>query len=292
MASNTWFLPPDFTFLPDGQIALGRIISDPRRPTATLASLSDHPTIKLPEIKSVVEKNHVFSAEKSRTFGLGMLARLLGIANADARTDLSWYKNKSFSPVDHEVRSYNGPFNSDTLKAIAAVDEVKSYMNGGHFGKRYVYIMSGVRIALQPMKITDEQGRKTGVSLGGSGSIPAGAVPVGTGANIFGSGEDSKKEGYETASGIVLSYRLHVIRPKSKVVEAELLMNRTATYVAETIIDNDDEMEAVEVNEEVLRRDLDLGPEAYKEEEGVELGDDEAYVVIRPASTKEVQLTA
>ncbi|RCI09242.1 hypothetical protein L249_1409 [Ophiocordyceps polyrhachis-furcata BCC 54312] len=284
MASNTWFLPPDFTFLPDGQIALGRIIPDPRRPTATLASVADHPTIKLPEIKSVVEKNHVFAAEKSRTFGLGMLARVLDIANADAKTDLSWYKNKSFSPVDHEVRSYNGPFSPDTLKAIASIDEVKRYMNGGHFGKRCVYIMSAVRVALQSMKITDEQGRKTAVSLGGSGSVPAGAVPIGTGANISGSGQDSKKEGFETAAGIVLSYRLHVIRPKSTVVEAELFTTRAATYVAEARIDDDQEMEAVELNEHILRQEVD----AYKED-GIELGDEETYVVVRPTN---VPLTA
>lgn len=53
MASKTWFLCPDFTFLPEGQIALGRIIPNPRQPTVTLASLADYPTMDLPEIKPI-----------------------------------------------------------------------------------------------------------------------------------------------------------------------------------------------------------------------------------------------
>lgn len=39
MASKSQFLRPDFTFLPEGQIALGKIILNPRQPIVTLASL-------------------------------------------------------------------------------------------------------------------------------------------------------------------------------------------------------------------------------------------------------------
>lgn len=45
MSKKTWFLPPDFTFLPDGEIALDSVIPEPSRPTATLASLVNHPSI-------------------------------------------------------------------------------------------------------------------------------------------------------------------------------------------------------------------------------------------------------
>ncbi|PHH80807.1 hypothetical protein CDD80_6897 [Ophiocordyceps camponoti-rufipedis] len=307
---STWFLPPDFTFLPDGQMALGSVIPDPRRPTVTLASLSDHPAIKLPEVRTIIEKNHVLASAKSRTLGLGLMARFLAVADANAKTDLSWHKNKSFSAVDHEVRSYNGAFSSAAVKAIVALDEVKRHIDGGHFGKRYVYIITGLRVAQQTMTVTDEKGRKTLVSLGGSASVPAGTVPVGTGGGVSGGVEDSKTDGYETAAGVVLAYRLHVVRPKGANVEVELFSCRTAlcsdqsriggvevdlgnedvlrdeelsesneveVEVEEVRIDEGDEMEAIEVDEAVLRQDVGLDPSVYSE---VEMDEEEKETFI------------
>lgn len=39
---KTWFLPPDFTFFPDGELGLGTVIEHPCKPTAVLASLYVH----------------------------------------------------------------------------------------------------------------------------------------------------------------------------------------------------------------------------------------------------------
>lgn len=88
MTRKTWFLPPDFTFLPDGQIALGSIIPGPRQPTATLASVTSYPAIILPETKSIVEKNVSFSVEKTRSLGIELFAKLLDARNA--KFDVSW----------------------------------------------------------------------------------------------------------------------------------------------------------------------------------------------------------
>ncbi|KAH6856905.1 hypothetical protein B0I37DRAFT_412796 [Chaetomium sp. MPI-CAGE-AT-0009] len=277
MASKTWFLPPDFTFLPDGQIALGRVIPDPRRPTVTLASLADHPTIAVPEVKSIVEKNLSFAAEKSRSFGLKLFAKFLDMADANGETDVSKYQSKSFSAVDHEVRAYNGAFSVETLEAIVRLDAVKKHINSGRFGRRRVYIISGLRVAQDSFTVTDEKGKKTGVAIGGSGPVPAGPVPVSLGVNVSGSREEKRTNGYETAPGIVFAYRVHVIQPKDEGAEGELFSDRTAFFSGEAEDDEEEEMEVVEVNGEVLDQDLDLEPDGY-EEKRIEEGDDESYV--------------
>ncbi|KAI0440551.1 hypothetical protein F4803DRAFT_526845 [Xylaria telfairii] len=288
MTSKTWFLPPDFTFLPDGQIALGRVIPDPQRPTITLASLADHPNITLPQIGSIIEKNRSFSAEKTRSFGLGLFAKFLDIASIDNKVDVSWYKNKSFSAVDHTVQTYNGAFTPTTLKEIVGLEDVKTHINSGRFGKRYVYIISGLRIAQQSFTVTDERGNKAEVSLQGSGPAAAGTAPVELGGNVDWGGGDIRKDGYETATGIVFAYRLHVIRPKSTGEEGELFSDRTAFFSGEAEDDGEEEeMEMVEASGAVLRQDLDLEPDEYDERK-VE-GEEESYVVFRHAAREDLR---
>lgn len=287
MASKTWFLPPDFTLLPDGQVALGRIIPEPRRPTITLASLSDHPAIAVPEIKSITEKNRSFAAEKSRSFGFELFAKFLEIFNANTSTDVSWVTNKSFSAVDHEVQQYNGAFTPDALEAITKLKEVKKHIDSGRFGKRSVYIITGVRVAQQSFTVTNEKGKKKAVSLGGSAPVPIGAVPVEFGGSISGSRENKRTDGYETAPGIVFAYRLHVIRPRDVGADGELFSDRTAFFSGGAEDEESKEMDYTAVDGEVLRDDLDIELDSF-EEEKIEHGDDESYIIFRPRHQEEL----
>ncbi|PNP46432.1 hypothetical protein THARTR1_10754 [Trichoderma harzianum] len=268
MTRKTWFLPPDFTFLPDGQIALGSIIPSPRQPTATLASITSYPAIVLPETKSIVEKNVSFSAEKTRSFGLELFTKLL---------DVSWYKNKSFSAVDHEVQTYQGAFAPETLKAILALDNVKKHIESGRFGKRRVYIITGLRVVRQSVTITEEKGRNTASSVGASGFAPTGIVPAILGASVAGKLEKRAKTSYETAPGIVFAYCLHVIRPKGTGADQELFSDRTAFFTGEAEAE-EGEMEIVEVDGAVYREDLDAEQDGY-EEKRLDGLDNDSYIV-------------
>ena len=289
MTSKTWFLPPDFTFLPDGQITLGAVIPDPRRPTVTLASLgpgSKHPTIALPEVKTIIEKNRSFSTEQSRSFGFELLTKFMELASANGKADVSWYKNKAFSAVDHEVRSYNGAFTPEALKAVVELEEVKRHINSGRFAKRCVYIISGLRVARESFTVTDEKGKKTAASVGGSGPVPAGTVPIEMGGSISGSREDKRTDDYDTAPGIVFAYRLHVIRPKGEAgVEGELFSDRTAFFTGEAEDEEDEEeLELIEVNAAALRQDLDLEPEF--DDHFIGDRNDGSYIVFKPGTGK------
>jgi hypothetical protein len=66
MSKSTWFLLPNFTFKPGGQIALGMVTKNPEKPTLMpRASLSDVPSISPPEVTTIVEKDRAFSIEKN-----------------------------------------------------------------------------------------------------------------------------------------------------------------------------------------------------------------------------------
>ncbi|KAH8125515.1 hypothetical protein FP744_10009490 [Trichoderma asperellum] len=275
MANKTWFLSPDFTFLPEGQIALGRIIPSPRQPTTTLTSLTDHPTITLPEIQSIIEKNCSFSTEKSRSFGFKLFAKFLEIANA--KVDVSLYKSQSFSTADHEVRTYSGTFTPEIMKAIVALDSVKRHIDSGRFGKRRVYIISGIRVAQQSFTVTNQKKKQVAASLGMSGFMPVAAAPDMAGIKITNNINDEATNSYETAPGIVFAYQLHVIRSKDIGEEGGLFSDRTAFFSGEAE-DEIEEIEIVEVDRAVLREDLDEQLDGYSERwfEGI---DDESYIV-------------
>ncbi|KAM0479936.1 hypothetical protein ACHAPX_004514 [Trichoderma viride] len=276
MACKSWLLCPDFTFLPEGQIVLGRIIPNPRQPTVTLASLADYPTIDLPEVNTIVEKNRSFLNEKNRSFGAKLFAKFLDISNANVGMSLYNSENQSFGAVDHEVRAFNGAFTPEALKAIVVLDSVKKHIDGGRFGKRYVYIITGLRVAQQSFTVTDEKGNKTAAFAEPSVPIPTGAVPAAVGANITNETKHETKKSYKTAPGIVFAYRLHVIRCKDAGEEGELFSDRTAFFSGEAE-DEDGEIEIVEVNRAVLRGDLDEQLDGYREKQFEE--DDESYIV-------------
>ncbi|KLU83938.1 hypothetical protein MAPG_02987 [Magnaporthiopsis poae ATCC 64411] len=287
MSSKTWFLPPDFTFLPDVVISLGRVIPEPRRPTAILASLgpqSENPTIPLPEVKTIVENNRAFPAETSRSFGFELLAKFIELASANGKTDVSWSASKSYSAVRHEVRTLDGAFTPAALRAITQLDEVKEHMRSGRFGKRCAYIISGIRVALDSIAVTDNRRRKLVGSVGGSGPTPAGAVPTELEVSISGSNESKEGRSFGTAPGIVFAYRLHVIRPKRGGVEAELFSDRTAFLTGEPGDDEEEEeeeMELVAVDATVARQDLDVEVDAFDEGEQLEGGYEESYIVMK-----------
>jgi hypothetical protein len=278
---QTWFLPPDFTSLPDGEFSLGTIIPHPSRPTLALASLdpTSHPEIALPSVAIVVEPNHTHSRGSSRSIGFELFAKFLDLASVSGATDISRYKSKSFGAADHEVRSFGRALSEDALQGILALPRVKKHINGGRFGRRPVYIISGLRVARDSFQVTNGVGSAVSMELAASGAVPAGPVPLEAGGAVSGSHERDATDGYETAPGIVFAYRLHVIREKRDgTVESELFSHRTAFFSGEGE-DSDDEnleMECVDATAKVVNEDLEVDLEFDEYPIGVE-----RYVVFK-----------
>jgi hypothetical protein len=100
---------------------------------------------------------------------------------------------------------------------------------------------------------------------------------------LSGANEDKSNRSYQTAPGIVFAYRLHVIRPKGGgIAEGEVFSDRTAFLTGEAEEDGDDEveeMELVAVDAETARNDLDVELDAFGDEQKLEDGDEESYIV-------------
>ncbi|OBS20203.1 hypothetical protein FPOA_06589 [Fusarium poae] len=264
MTQKTWFLPPDFNLLPDGELRLGMIIKYPDRPTLALASLGpeETPSIALPEVTSLTETGHSHSTGSARSAGFNIFANFIDLASASGSTDISRYRDRSFGTVDHKVRSFSRALRPQALRAIVQLDEVKKFINGGPFGrfrKRPVYLVSGLRVAQDSFSVTNTTGSSSSAEANMSLSAAAlGApVPLETGGGVSASGEKHETRGYNTSPGIVFAYRLHVIRAKSDGnAESELFSDTTAFLTGEDEDEDEDgqEMELADVTGETVKQ--------------------------------------
>ncbi|KAK6359885.1 hypothetical protein TWF696_001014 [Orbilia brochopaga] len=265
MTQKTWFLPPDFTFLPTGELKLGTIIKHPSRPTAILASIGDVlPEIPLPNVQTFEETNHNHSRASSRGGGFEVWTKFIDLASASGKLSGDRFNGLSLGNVDHEVRTFGSPLKEDSLKAIVNLPKVKKFIDSGLSGlfgqKRPIYIIPGLRIAKTSFNVTRETGSGSHWSISGSG--PAGAaaaIPVEIGATVSADREKKSTGSYETSQGVVFAYRLHVIRAhRDGDADAELFAHRTAFLTGEGDEDEDEEvMEIVDATGKVVEEDLE-----------------------------------
>lgn len=288
MAQKTWFLPPDFTFTPDGEISLGTIIKHPKRPTACLARLlsanleaaTSSPDLLLPEVETKVESGHLHSRTSRSELSTNSGAHIGELAAFSAKANSTRSKGHSFSAVDHEIRSFRYGIPPETLKAITEMENVSRYISSGVLGnlvKKPVYIISGLRIAMQPLKVTDE--KHHGLSFKLQGSAPATVpIPIQAGGGTSANHKSNKVDSYETEAGIVFAYRLHVMRQSRSTgtLDGELFSHRTAFLSGEGEANMEEvPMECVEVDEDVLLSDLEVEPDF----EVVDLGSDKLVIL-------------
>ncbi|KAL8364679.1 hypothetical protein RB595_003791 [Gaeumannomyces hyphopodioides] len=260
----SWFLPPDFTFTADGPLRLGTVIPHPTRPTLVLATPDDKTSlpVPLPQETILTETNHAHSREATHSTGLKILARFVNLASGSAKVDVSRHRSLHYSAVDHEVCTFAAPLSDAAITAIVALPKVRKHIDSGIFGKRPVYVVSGLRIAVSSFTVMCEADTSVQVQVPAGG--PAGAVPVELGGEVSTSVGEAKTDCYDTAPGIVFAYRLHVIRSKGSThAEAEMFSHRTAFLTGEG--DDAELMEVAEVTASVLNDDLEEQVDAREE---------------------------
>ncbi|TLS20803.1 uncharacterized protein PpBr36_10904 [Pyricularia pennisetigena] len=271
MAQKTWFFPPDFTFRPTGELALGTVIKHPSHPTLALASLrsSEQPKIDLPEIDILQERSHVHSQTSKRSANISFLAKFVDLASA--RRALAFHATKNgYSGV---WTSKYKPISRDALKAITRLEPVKKHINSGIFGKKPVYIITGLRVAKSSFQVTDQTKSSATISLGASGPAPAWVLPLEIGGGISGACEQSRKDSYETGPDVVYAYRVHKIRAKKDGDEAELFSYRGAFDASES---EDEEVECKELTANMLREDPEMDFDVVEH-----LGEGELFIAFK-----------
>ncbi|KAJ5532849.1 hypothetical protein N7494_009401 [Penicillium frequentans] len=252
----TWFLPPDFTFTPEGPLRLGTIITHPARPTLVLASLPGDTGIILPKETTLVEPNHSHEKSISRSHSLNIWANFLEVTSATVKIDTGRQNVESYGTVDHEIRFFADPLTPSVASAITALPDVKKHINSGVFGRRPVYIVTGLRIARTSFTVSKDVSKTLGGEISGSGTIPGGIVPITAGAGISGSSERKTTGSYDTAPGIVFAYRLSVIRTKRAGVETELFDDKAAFLTGDET-DVEQPLVVVEATREELEEDFE-----------------------------------
>ncbi|KAL2670051.1 hypothetical protein Neosp_014932 [[Neocosmospora] mangrovei] len=250
---KTWFLPPDFTFTPDGPLQLGAVITHPGRPTNVIASPRTDPSLQLPEIQIITEKNHSHSNEVSRKGGVSLFAKFVEFASGSVSYEASRRNLLQYGTVDHEVRSLLAPFSKDFLQSIISLDAVKEHIDSGLYGKRPIYLVSGLRVTNESFTVTKEKGTGNQAEISASG--PTGSVPVEVGGSLSGGVEKTKADSYETAPGIIFAYRLHVIRPRSgKTTQSEMFSSSKGLWTEKV---ESEPMEVLDVTLDVVRDDFE-----------------------------------
>ncbi|RFU80268.1 hypothetical protein TARUN_1944 [Trichoderma arundinaceum] len=266
MAQKTWFFPPSFDLLPDGEVSLGSIIPHPNRPTLSLASLSSHPEIILPEIRTLTEADHNHSRSNGTSLAAEVFLKLVSLALEVGNVNVSRFTKTTFGSVDLETRVFSSGLSEDVLKAIMGLSQVKKHMNGGMLGKRPIYIISGLRVAKGSFQVTSESKSSTSTLTRVSTSTGTGPLSLASGSNVTNNREQGKQDSFKTAPGIVFAYRLHVIRSKRDgEVEAELFSHRTAFLTGEAgDEESEEELEYRGVTADVLQDDMEIEPNFEK----------------------------
>jgi hypothetical protein len=253
----TWFLAPDFTFTADGPLRLGMVLPHWSRPTTVLADLCSNTIsdVNLPNVTIIIEKNHTHDRNQSRSNGFDIWSKFEGFASASVSADLGKDTSVNYSHADHEIRSFSEPLMPDTVAAIANLPAVRSHIESGMFGKRAVYVVTGLRIATTSFKVTKNTGSNFAIEVGGSGPL-ATLIPAEIGGRVRHDSQTAVTDSYDTAPGIVFAYRLNVICPRRSSLETGLFSHKSA-FLARTQDRKEEPLVVVEATANEIEQDLE-----------------------------------
>jgi hypothetical protein len=187
---------------------------------------------------------------------LNIWAKFLEVANASIKGDASHRIFESYGKADHEIHYFVEPFTRATAEAITSLPDVKRHIEAGIFGKKPVYVVSGLRIAKKSFTVKKEVGGSVSGKVTGSTPSVPGPVPVGAGASLGGSSGRKVTDSYDTASEIVFAYRVHVLRTKRAGVEVELFSDKSA-FLTGSGTDEEEPIVVVEGTKEEVEGDLE-----------------------------------
>ncbi|MCJ1470419.1 hypothetical protein MMC07_009064 [Pseudocyphellaria aurata] len=268
---GTWFLPQDFTFTAEGPLRLGQVLPHWTKPTTVLAAIGSDTAkdIALPATRTLVEPNHAHHQSKSRSNSLSLWAKFEAIASASTNTDIAKKHSIDYSKTDHEIRSFADPLLPDKVTAIANIPTVRKHIDSGMFGKRPVYVVSGLRIATSSFTVTTEE--SSNVTIEAEGGMTPGKI----GGRVKHDNQGSITDYYDTAPGVLFAYQLYVIRTHKTESETELFTHKSGFLTGEG-----HEQEKPLVLVDATKKEIDDDLEEEVEYESVQIGDDELCIYL------------
>lgn len=209
---KTYILAPNFQYKPSGPIQIGNIIADPFRPSKPLSTPAE---ADKPVIESVLEYSHEITKEEGRSVGVSFWTNFLthigtGVDVTRGSDSLQQY---SISELETQYLR-DEPLDDDAdISRRLKEPRVQSAINAGLFGKRPVYMVTGLKIARGFSLRT-----KLSKIIGGGIEAEAPIVTfVSTGVRVTNERRDGIANSFTASSeAIVFAYQLHKIQPRSR----------------------------------------------------------------------------
>lgn len=145
------------------------------------------------------------------------------------------------------------------------------------FGKRPVYVVSGLRIATSSFNVTKKESSNFTIGAEGSGP-PSGTTPGQVGGKAKHDNRERVTDSYDTAPGIVFAYQMYVIRTPRAGSETTELFTHESGFLTGDGGEKEEPLLLVDATKEEIDEDLD----EEVEYESVQIGDDELCIYLSP----------
>ncbi|KXX82244.1 hypothetical protein MMYC01_200420 [Madurella mycetomatis] len=207
IVNPTYFLAPNWTFRPDGPIALGNIIANPLKPHIVLTT--PDPTRPLPATTTVSESDWKLVDESGRALSLSLWANFLESIQLKFGA-LHGKKLRTEYSIDKlETTYFRDGVTSELVMERVKDPVIKELMKPESILSKPVFMITGIKIA-RGFRLSSENDSKHGGRLGAG--VPA-AVPVSVGGE--GTFDVDKAQNYSfNSDAVVFAYQLLKIAPK------------------------------------------------------------------------------
>ncbi|KAK4083736.1 uncharacterized protein Triagg1_1398 [Trichoderma aggressivum f. europaeum] len=202
----TYLLAPNWTYRPNGPIALGNIIVDPFRPQYAVS----RPTKPLPKTETATENNWVFETEKIRSVNVSIWTRLFNQLSIKLGPNRQKTDTIKIVMESLETTYFRDEPSMQDIHEIAKEPIVQSVLKADSLFRSPVYMVTGLKIA-KGFQLVHHGSSGRGLSAEILESV-APDMSVGGNANIEITTATSKA--FEAADDVVFAYQLLIIKPK------------------------------------------------------------------------------
>ncbi|UKZ96463.1 uncharacterized protein TrAFT101_011252 [Trichoderma asperellum] len=248
----SYLLAPNWTFRPNGSIALGNIIANPFRPQHVLFK----PAKALSATETATENNWRLATEKIRSANVSIWARFLDQLNVELGAKHRRVEKVNFIMKSLDTIYFRDDPSIETISELANKPRVRSILNVDSLFHGPVYMVTGLKIA-KGFKLTHSDLSEQAFTAKAMATV---APEVSVGAKAEAEAKASVSDGFEAANDIIFAYQLLRIKPKGWGKNTTLQTDdfrHKAAFLSDSDEDDEggvevetDEMSAVEMDKE------------------------------------------
>lgn len=251
---NTYILAPNFTFHPNTSICMGDIIQDPSNPTKPLSSL---PESSLPPTESHLDYEATIDKTRSQSLQGSVWAKFLSTASAKLGGEASSDVLDKYAIDRLETIYFRKQPTDEEAEDRVKDSKVRAAVNSGIFGKRLLYMITGLKVA-RGFRL--ESGAASQKTAEGSVEVPV-SSKAGFGSSVSSRQKDDLQVSYRSGQDIIFAYQLHVITYqgwRAKRVDIDVYKSKAA-FLSETDGGEEQDTATICVATGELIRELDDG---------------------------------